>query len=999
MKRFLKTFSCLSIAIVCLCASPSQSQIINGEFSSGLDGWETNGDVSAEEGAAIFRTGGINGEWDTSLSISFVVSGDSLTFRYYFDVIGYDDIIYGDYPSFLFDTFQVSVDAGEGGYLVESLAWEPEGDFVPFSMDISSLTPGTTAIVSFILLDQDDGFRAVAAIDDVSDPVMPTPEPETLLLLGGGLIGLFISGRYRGRLTEGARSFLYLAIGCGILISLDGIAHGEWIEINADDRVQLEFTAPIFNTRSNILTLDMAATNISETSLFTPLKMMITGISSPDVSVVNPDGYTPEGIPLFDLTTVITDAELSPGEKTLAKKISFYNPKRVKFRWDQDVVAFIEVTADKGPVIYNLCLVPGEFPPVCEFYGDDLEIENAEFARLQQTPLPEMFRYQEVRVYAFDNEDLPMRVTVNSQEAVFNEEMGYYGAAIALDDGPNPLSILVINDNGLTAGREMSLNIDSIPPRIDILGLTSGEIVTMPDQEIRGSVDDPDVTHVVLIKDFLSVEDVPVYNGTFSRDITLSIGHNHISIAATDIAGNSAYYNLDITYAYSETGELTGHVYNRMLGLPVAGAAVTVISESGYSITTASDEEGNYRFEGVESGDVTLLIEKDDYEPVRLEVFSPGGPVSYTQNVPLTPVTRPDTWTLIGQIRNTGGLPLAGVRISLTGTSFAASSDLNGIYIIAGLPRESFVAEVSCSGYEGATLTVNSRMYSEETMILTHDVVLRDMIRFIDITSQSDGALVSGNDQLVVGSVRSGGRDVGVRVNNIPAQVYNGYFMANDVPLMEGVNRITAEMVDPSGILQTDTVDVTVAQKDKAVVTLFAQEAGIVPGEISVRIEVSPEIVLAEYGLEIVGPGAAEWFYEGPLQYRVSLNEPGIYTLRFWGIDPMGNRYEDTFGFTGVARGDTEEMLRQIWTRLKGYLTANNTEEALSLFTPETRWRFAAQFLLLGDRLPDVFSQIGDIQIVSLSDNMAKTRVMEGDITHYVWFARDVYGLWKIHKF
>ncbi|MBI5406232.1 MAG: carboxypeptidase regulatory-like domain-containing protein [Nitrospirae bacterium] len=998
MQRFIKIFSCLSIAITCLWASPSQGQIINGDLSTGLDGWETNGNVSVEEEAAILRTGGMNGEWDTSLSTSFIVAGDSLTFRYYFDVIGYDDIIYGVYPSFPFDSFQVSVDTGGEDYpLVESLAWEPAGYFIPFSMDISSITPGTSAILSFILLDEDDGFRAVAAIDGLSDPVKPIPEPGTLLLLGGGLIGLFISGRYR---AEVGRSFLCLSIGCVVLISFNGIAYSEWIETNVDDRVQLEFTAPMFNTRSNILTLDMTAANISEASLFTPLKIMITGISTPYVTVTNPDGYTSEGIPFFDLTPGITDAVLSPGEKTPVKKISFYNPKRVKFRWDQDVVAFIDVAVEKGPVIYNLCLVPGEFPSVCEFYGDDLDVENSEFSRLQHNPLPEMYRYQQVRVYTFDNEDLPIRVTINGREAVYNEEMGYYYTTMVLDNGLNPISILVINDSGLTAGRELSLNIDSVPPHIDILNLTGGEMVTMPDQEIRGTVDDPDVTHVILIKDFLSVEDVPVYNGTFSRDVTLSLGHNNISIAATDMAGNSAYYHLDIVCAYSEDGEITGHIYNSILGLPVAGAVVTAISGSDYAAgTVVSDEAGNYRFEGVESGDVTLLIAKDGYEPVRLEVFSPGGTAPYVQNVPLTPISSPDTWTLIGQVRDTGGLPLPEVRISIAGTLFAVSSDLNGIYIIPGMPRESFTVEVSHGGYEGASLTINSRMYSDTTMILTHDFILREMISFIDIISPADGEFVSGENLLVVGSVRSGGRDEGVRVNDIPAQVYNGYFMANDVPLVEGVNRITAEMVDPSGTLQTDSVDVTLSQRDKTAVTLYTQEAGMVPAEISVRIEASPGIVFAEHGLEVVGPGTAEWLSEGPLQYRVFINEPGIYTLGFWGIDPMGNRYEDTFGFTGIARGDVEEILKALWTKFKNDLIANNIEAALSIFTPETRGRYAEQFFLLGESLPDIFTNIGDIQIISLKDNLAKTRVYEGEITHYVWFARDIYGQWKIHKF
>ena len=997
MHRIITVSFYICFITVFLWTSSSFGQIINGDFSNGLSGWDSSGDVSTTtDGFAILRTGGVEGPYITFLSTNFIVAGDFLTFRYFFDKIGPDEIKYPDFPSFGPDFFQMNLSVDENNAFDISLEWNPTGGFVAHSVDISSIAIGTLVTLSFMLFDEDDGYVSVAAIDDVSDPVRPTPEPGTLLLLGSGLIGLFISCRYR---AEVRRSFLCLFIGCVVLLSFNGIARGEWVETTVNDRVHLEFTAPIFNMKSSILTLDMTATNSSEAPLFTPLRIVITAISTPDVTVVNPDGYTPEGIPFFDMTPENTDTELSPGEKTPPKKISFYNPRRVKFRWDQDVVAFMDVAVEKGPVIYNLCLVPGEFPPACEFYGDDLDVENPEFARLQHNPLPEMYRYQQVRVYVFDNEDLPIRVDINGREAVYNEEMDYYYVTMILNDGLNPISILVINDSGLTVARELSLNIDSVPPHIDVMSLADGEIVTMPDQEIRGTVDDPDVTHVILTKDFLSVEDVPVYNGTFSRNVTLSLGHNNISIEATDMAGNSASCNLDIAYAYSGIGEITGHLYNRVLGLPVAGSVVTSISDSGHAITTVSDEEGNYSFEGVESGDVTLLIEKDDYESVRLEVFSPGGSVSYIQNVALTPVTSPDRWTLIGQVRDTGGLPLPGGRISIAGTLFAASSDSNGIYIIPGMPRESFIVEASHAGYEGASLVINSRMYSNTTTILTHDFILSEVINFIDIGSPASGEFVSGENLLVIGSVRSGGRDVGVRVNDIPAQVYDGYFMANDVPLVEGVNRIIAEMVDPSGTLQTDSVDVTLSQKDKAAVTLFAQEAGIVPAGISVEIDAAPGILFSEHGLEVIGPGAAEWFSEVPLQYRVFISEPGIYTLRFWGIDPMGNRYEDTFGFTGMVKGDMEDVLREIWARLKDNLIANNTEDALSLFTPETRWKFAAQFLLLGDRLADIFAQIGDIQLVSLSDNMAKTRVVEGDITHYVWFARDIYGLWKIHKF
>lgn len=1007
MQKILKVLFCIPVILICLYAYPSQGQIINGDFSNGLSGWyerswyedgwhDTDEYVSIEDGTAVIRTGGINGPYITSLSTDFMVSGDRLTFRYYFDIVGPDDIKDPDYPSFGPDFFQVTLDAGDAGYFYEDIAWNPTIGFIPFSMDISPVAPGTRATLGFMLFDEDDEQFSMAAIEDVSDPAVPVPEPGTLIILGGGLIGLFIHSRYR----RGRRACLSIFILCVIQFYSSGIVYGELIEENVEEMISLEFTSPLFNTRTNTLTLNMGVTNISTTPVFTPLKVVITGISAPDVKVANPDGYTPDGMPFFDLTTFIDDTELSPGEKAPAIKISFYNPKRVKFRWDQDVVALMDVYTEKGPVIFDICLKPGESPPVCEFYYEDFEIEDPEFDRLLQRPLPEEYMYEQVRVYAFDNEGLPLKVTINGGDARYNKWGFYFYRDIVLQDGLNTISIVVTNDAGFSAAREISLQIDSIPPLINVSEPAGGAVSTIPYQVISGTVDDLGVNKVILIRDFIYREEVPVLNGKFSAPVTLSPGHNNISIRASDMAGNTAYYNLDIVYVYSEFGEITGRIYNNILGLPISGATVTAISGSDDNrIAVVSGDEGTYRVGGVRSGDVILRIEKDGYNPVNLKVFSPGGTTPYTQDVALIPVSNAETFTLTGQIKDTGGSPLQDARISIKGTSLSAISDHNGIYIITGIPRTSFVADVSLEMYEAASINVYAGQYGKDTAILTHSFILKDIVSSIEIISPIDGEYVSGDDVLVIGFVRNGDREVGVRVNGVLAQVYNGSFVANDVPLDEGANRITAEMIDPSGTILADSADVILSKREGMGAVIYAQNTGIVPIEITVEIEVSPGISFDEYSMEISGPGTAELISEGPLQHRVFISKPGVYTLTFNAIDSMGNRYKDTYGFTGMAREDIEGRLRLLWVRLKNDLIANDVADALSLFTPDTRGIYREQFSLLGDRLSDIFSSIGEIDLISLKDNLAKTRVYEGDITHYVWFARDIYGLWKIHKF
>lgn len=782
MLRIISILFYIFILLIPGLESPSSAQLINGDFSSDLSGWDAIGNVGTSEyETAVLQTGGINGLYETSLSTSFVISGDSLEFRYYFDITGTDEIKYPDFPSFGPDFFQMTLDAGTEAYFDMPLAWVPTGGFVPFSIDISSIKPGTMARLTFLLFDEDDQHRSIAAIDDISDPSQPSrpvQEPQTLILQAAGLIGVFIFSMRRG--VRKISGFILILL---IIHILNSTAYAELQEINVDDRATLEFTYPVFNTRTNTLTLNMSVTNISNTTILQPMKVVITGISSPDVTVSNPGGYTSEGLPFFKMDSYIGNTGLLPGEKSQPAKISFRNPKRVKFRWDQDVVAFVDVPVDTGPVIFNLCVVPGERPPVCEFTEDNFDTENPEFERILQNTMPEMYLYEQVRVYAFDYDDLPVKVMINGNEAAYNEDGFYYYSDLTLNHGFNTLTAVVTNEAGLSTSRDIKMSIDSIPPVINILnlpeGLPEGFLVTSPEIVLNGTIDDPEISTIRLRRDFITSEDVPVINSVFNANVILSAGHNNLSLEAVDRAGNSGDYNLDII----------------------------------------------------------------------LKVSSPVDSTPDIQDIPVIPSEGTDTGT----------------------------PDIN-------------------------------------------------------ILPQPDGGNISGENLL-------------------------------------------------------------------SEFAIYAQEAGLVPLEMPVIIEFTQDIPLKDYNLSISGNNAANIVSDGELHYKVSITEPGIYTLAFNATDLAGKVYRSTFRFTGMAKGDSETMLIQVWDRFKDSLIAGNTEEALLLLMPDTRLKYREQLLLLSDQIPEIFAGIGEVQLISLKDNEAKARIYEGEITHYVWFARDLSGLWKIHKF
>jgi hypothetical protein len=187
-----------------------RADIINGDFPTDLNGWTTEGSVSWEAGEAVLRTqSGISLE---SLSQHFGIPSTAQTLS--FDV--------------WFEQGSPDIDEGGEGYSVEDFLWvsyvdddaasfdkdflgydylgaydgelEALNDFAGawfhFSSPIADLA-GRFGTLYFDLNDQDNGYNSTARIDNVVISSNPIPEPPTLLLLGGGLIGILGFTRWK----------------------------------------------------------------------------------------------------------------------------------------------------------------------------------------------------------------------------------------------------------------------------------------------------------------------------------------------------------------------------------------------------------------------------------------------------------------------------------------------------------------------------------------------------------------------------------------------------------------------------------------------------------------------------------------------------------------------------------------------------------------------------------------------------------------------------------
>lgn len=109
-------------------------------------------------------------------------------------------------------------------------------------------------------------------------------------------------------------------------------------------------------------------------------------------------------------------------------------------------------------------------------------------------------------------------------------------------------------------------------------------------------------------------------------------------------------------------------------------------------------------------------------------------------------------------------------------------------------------------------------------------------------------------------------------------------------------------------------------------------------------------------------------------------------------------------GYAGdIADRRVDTELKGIWNGMVEGLMRKDIESALGYITYSTRGRYREQFRMIEDRLPEVFSEMRDIEPVYIKKDEAKYRIKikgdGGESTGYIWFRKDLLGRWKIEKF
>lgn len=96
----------------------------------------------------------------------------------------------------------------------------------------------------------------------------------------------------------------------------------------------VDYARTSFRRGESTLYADVAVKNVGRYAVATPLYVAIANISAARASALDADGYTPDGLPYYDVSGLIAGGRLEPGRAADPFAFAFWNPDAVQFTYD-----------------------------------------------------------------------------------------------------------------------------------------------------------------------------------------------------------------------------------------------------------------------------------------------------------------------------------------------------------------------------------------------------------------------------------------------------------------------------------------------------------------------------------------------------------------------------------------------------------------------------------------------------------------------------------------
>jgi hypothetical protein len=396
---------------------------------------------------------------------------------------------------------------------------------------------------------------------------------------------------------------------------------------------------------------------------------------------------------------------------------------------------------------------------------------------------------------------------------------------------------------------------------------------------------------------------------------------------------------------------------------------------------------------------------------------SGNGTVGYAVSTNTSPTPRTGTITIAGQLFTITQTGITQYTLTVTkagvgsGTVTSAPSGINCGSICSATfnSRASVVLTAmpdsgstftgwggGCSGTGVCAVSMNANTAVNATYGIA------PYIQDVRITFPQDGAVINSSYMMVRGTLTATSADIGIAVNGYPADIHDGNWVVNGLPLAEGVNTITVIAKDANNNTLTKTITVNKTQSDG--VQLNANVAsGASPLTVYFVARTNTRNLVTQCEMDFTGTGSFTSIGQNFDNVTYTYTAEGIYYPVLRVTDSGGNIFTNTIAITVVSKAKLNILLTQKWEGMKNQLQQGNTESAAGYITNESRTMFKYNFDLMKDYLPAI---IQDMNSLSMKNSVGRRAQYEMITTQdgatrsfYIEFIVDIDGVWRINFF
>lgn|GEM_PF-3642375 len=151
-------------------------------------------------------------------------------------------------------------------------------------------------------------------------------------------------------------------------------------------------------------------------------------------------------------------------------------------------------------------------------------------------------------------------------------------------------------------------------------------------------------------------------------------------------------------------GSVAGHVFTTDQQ-PLDAALVTLNSTTD-TRSARTDTRGYFYLDAVPTGDWSVTVTKDTYLGVTLPLTVTANSLVTMPSVYLGKEVNPQPrGSIVGLVKSDSDQPLQGAQVSVTGTTYRASTDSNGAFVLTGIPYGVVGLDIALDGYQTAHIS------------------------------------------------------------------------------------------------------------------------------------------------------------------------------------------------------------------------------------------------------------------------------------------------------